>query len=335
MSKTLDFKKNLKELVYTPAPSGYEWSLGMAEKIQSLIGKKGLRIGNNLVYEIGQGSKTIFISAHMDEVGFFIKNEGKIYLNPIGSIDPESVRNTRIDIYQFAGTGSQKIDQGLVLSEVEPATFSNLSVKTEKSKTICTGAIATFSKTYVCNDDIVCATSLDNKVGVVALISLIQLFSQQNLDDIRLIFCFAAGEEQGMNAVMNAVRKFNPDFCIDIDSAYGRPYIDDNIDYWSIPEIGKGPALQLMGQEWVLPDYLREFVERLAKSQKISLQYEIPAGDEGGTQSLFYAASGYPFIQINIPVAHQHTAQSSSSLQDIKETIAVTEHIVRNIPSIL
>lgn len=323
----------LKELVYTPAPSGYEWSLGMAEKIQSLIGFPGLRIGNNLVYEVGQGSKKVFISAHMDEVGFFIKHDKKndrLYVNPIGYIDASSLAGKKIDIFSFAGNKTQKVDEGTVIPEGDECTFSKVCIKLEKKNTVKTGALATFSKTFVWQDDSIMATSLDNKVGVTTLISLIQLFKEYLPEEFKIIFCFSSAEEQGMNGVMSAVRKYNPDLCIDIDSAYAQPYSDINIDYWTIPEIGKGPALQLMGQEWILSDYLRAFVEKTAEEKGISLQYEIPSGDQGGTQSLFYATAGYPFIQLNIPVADQHTSQSKASLSDIQDTITLAQNVIQS-----
>src|SRR5262245_59835597 len=83
----------LKKLIQSNAVSGYECEMEITNTIESLVKKKSKYIDDNLIYKFGMKGKKVLISAHMDEVGFFITKVFDKYFTiiPIGEIDIENI----------------------------------------------------------------------------------------------------------------------------------------------------------------------------------------------------------------------------------------------------
>lgn len=312
----------ITELVSQVAVSGYEWELGMASVIQQLIGTSGKRIGNNLVYTLGKGKNNLFISAHMDEVGFIITNSSQNFCRilPVGDIPIENVVNKRLG---FVIDGKTVYSQPIQSA----SSFTELNVMGLKNPPI--GSIGTFEKKCNKRKNLLCSPSVDNKTGCAALILLYDRLKMQELP-ITVTLCFSSKEEIGVNGVMSAVKECNPDLCIDIDSAYANSKTESFPPNWCIPEMEKGPALQLLGDEFIISDRYRRYVERVANENTIPIQYEIPDSRSGGTNSKALQNNGYETIQVNIPVADQHSAESCVSLIDIESTAELLYQIIMN-----
>lgn len=312
--------KQLVSLVQTIGVSGYEWELGMAKTIQLVVGFPGLRIGNNLVYSFsGAKSPTLFITAHMDEVGFVKTKEDRdgSQILPIGDIVFSSIRQQKL-VFNNKSTNvlSQPIISGNSFDDVRIQGLSKIPV----------GSIGTFEKKLLWKDDRLSSPGLDNKVGCTVLVQLIQ-FLQRTQPSCSIVCCFSAKEEIGTNGVISALRTISPDLVIDIDSAYTT--LDKDIpENWLVPEIGKGPALQLMGEKFIVSDRYRRIVEKVAKTNKIPLQCEVPDIYSGGTNSSSIQSAGFETLQINIPVAFQHTGMSEASVLDVEMTSKLIEKLL-------
>jgi putative aminopeptidase len=298
----------LKKLSGTLAVSGYEWELGMAECIQTILKKKGTRIGDNLLYQIGTVGPKIFVSAHMDEVGFMATNvlEDGVSIVPIGEIDVSAVVGRRLTFMTKSG---------LQTSQPVAAAPCFLAIRVT-GVSLNVGDVGSFEKCFSEKNGLITAPSLDNKVGCLALIETMTFLQKNKLPNrYQLFFCFACREEVSVNGIMSAVKKIDPDLCIDVDSAYAQPYVDSQ--NWSIPELGKGPAIQLMGSNFIVRAQNRRLIETIALDTNISYQYEIPEGENGGTNASTLVNAGYDVMQLNIPVRDQHTALSQANLKDI------------------
>lgn len=315
--KKSDLTQSLKLLSQSFAVSGYEWELGMAKKIEELVGSSGQRIGDNLVYRIGSSGKKVLITAHMDEVGFFVTRKNKEYISlvPIGDVSVLDVIGHVLTF--FSGGKASKSDRIL-----RAGSFPKLRV-TGVSAEI--GDVGTFERGFLVKEDVVVAPALDNKVGCLALIETLKSFQDKKIRD-SIYFCFSCREEVAVNGLMSAVKEINPDLCIDVDSAYAGPLKD--VGNWAIPTIGRGPALQLMGKDFVIRSSNRRLIESIAEKKAIPIQYEIPDSYNGGTNTSTLINHGYDVIQLNIPVAFQHTAKSKASLKDIRNMIWLLENLL-------
>lgn len=316
--------KKLSILVKSFGVSGYEWvDGGIAQTIQTVMGEKGIRIYDNLVYKLGNGKKKLFISAHMDEVGFILTKKKKDYCSvmPIGSISIENTVNQKL---VFLPNEIQSIKTN------KSKSFANLKVYFKKQPNI--GDIGTFFKKITFAGNIFNSPCLDNRVGCFALIQTYQLLKSKNIKDKTIFFCFAPREEQGANGVISAVKQIKPELCIDVDSAYAQPikklWERKN---WYVPVLGKGPAIQLLGTDYILTYNNRKTIENIIKQNRLLFQYEIPDRDMGGTFAQTLIANGYETIQINVPVAFQHYSRSKVSLKDIKNSIKLLKKLLISI----
>ncbi len=317
-----ELQNNLILLTKALSISGYEWQLDIVNVIQKIVGYKGIRIGGNLVYKIGNGKKKIFISAHMDEVGFFVTKVENNYARvvPIGDISIEDAIDSKIIV--------QTKTNRLISKSIKPAdSFSSLKIY--GLDTVAVGDVGTFEKRIKFKNDIVEATGLDNKVGCSTLLKLIKSLNY-DVKDKTVYISFSCQEEVGTNGVMAAVKEIDPSVCIEIDSAYakGPEFFDTNKKNWLIPEIGKGPAIQFMGDGFIISGRDRILVESICQKNNIPYQYEIPDGENGGTNAGSLINAGYRTIQINIPVSNQHSAMSTSSLTDISLTSKLVDELV-------
>lgn len=307
-----DLKKSLTTLINTPAVSGYEWFMGIPNTIQLLTTIKGYRIGDNLIFKVGKGKKKICISAHMDEVGFFISKIEKDFVRimPIGGINIQNCIGKQL-IFQTT--------DGYCKTEVIKKTSSFSQLKVYGLAKPQVGMVGTFEKSISVKDDFITSPSLDNKVGCLAVLEVMNSIAEDR--DKTYIFCFACREEVSINGIMEAVKEINPDFCIDVDSAYALPISSPlKKKNWQIPKIGNGPAIQLIGNGFIIRSDNRFLVESVAQKNNIPYQYEIPDEENGGTNASTLIANGYDTIQINVPVANQHSGASRASFTDIVAT---------------
>lgn len=311
---------SLKKLTQTFAVSGYEWELGMAKVIQTLIGFKGERIGDNLVYTFGKSGKKILLIAHMDEVGFIVSKQSPSFFSvvPIGDIGIDQLINEKLNFVR---------EKKVLLTKTIKSVFSFASLKLTGC-TVNVGDIGTFQKTFLTKGSLVFAPSLDNKVGCLVLIEIIKTLKNKSPENT-ISVCFACREEVGPNGVMIAVRAIKPDLCIDIDAAYAQPLLDMETTNWSIPRMGKGPALQLLGDGFIISGKQRRFVEAIARKNNLLFQYEIPEGNNGGTNASQLMNAGYEVLQLNVPVANQHSAKSTVSIKDIFITTQLLQEILK------
>lgn len=312
----------LEELITTDSVSGYEWEMGITQTIQKIIGFHGEKIFDNLVYKLGTGKRIVFVSAHMDEVGFFLTKPTakRRSIVPIGDIVIDDVIGERL----FFSNKSK----GFVSDPIKKAkTFSQVSVT--GISMLPEGSVGTFLKKISRQNNLIQAPNLDNKVGCVVLIELIRYFAKKQ-PDITIFFCFSSREEVGTNGVTSAVRQIKPNLFIDIDSAYARP-VSKNKKNWQIPKIGKGPAIQLQGKNFVIRSENRFFIEKVARESNIEIQYEIPPSNAGGTNSSSVVNMGYDIMQINIPVTNQHGTKSKASLRDIEKTVDLMRGLLERV----
>lgn len=318
-----NYKSLLTALTQSYAVSGYEWELGITKTLQKSIGSLGKRIGDNLVYQFGIGEKKIMLSAHMDEVGFFITHVKKDFIKimPIGDVAVENVFGKKLVFYV-----DNKVAKTYKVKKTK--SFTDLNIYGLKDAKI--GSVGTFEKSIRINDKIIEATSLDNKVGCAVLVEITKEL-QRKKPNKSIFICFACREEASTNGLMHAVKKIDPDICVDIDSAYAKPITSVKKKNWRIPQIGKGPAIQLMGNGFIVRASDRRLIETVCKKNRIPYQYEIPDGNYGGTNASKLIDAGFETLQINIPVANQHSAVSIASLNDI----AMTTKLIKNLLAIL
>jgi putative aminopeptidase FrvX len=196
------------------------------------------------------------------------------------------------------------------------------------------GARATFATRFQNKEQVLIGKALDNRIGVVNLISLVK----QAPDNIDLLAAFTVQEEIGLRGAKVAAYTLNPDLAISLDAtpANDLPTWDDeeNISYNT--RLGCGPAIYVADGSTLSDPRLICHFFKVAKIEKIPFQIRQPGS--GGTDSgaIHKARTGIPSITVSVPHRYSHTAASIARLEDWKNTLALIHKALTDLtPNIL
>src|SRR3989344_1064423 len=305
-------------LLNTPSISGYEKLLVISSVVAKRLGKISraqINPDGTVIVRLKKNPKlpTVLISAHIDEVGFFISkkitnNQYKIL--PLGDILVKNVVNTQVNL-------------GKIKTKVKnPQSFNQIYLETKRKKINLLDPVF-WTRKITLNRFLVSSPGLDNKVGVTALILLADKLSMNKARKYNIVFAGISQEEIGNNNYQALVDQTKPDLIIDLDSAYATAKPTNLAT--NIPLLGQGAAIQIIGRGINYEkSWLFNTLNLLEKS-RIKFQLEIPSPNEGET--LLSRINNYPnrFLQINIPVANQHESKSFANLKDIDSCVNIVE----------
>ena len=180
-----------------------------------------------------------------------------------------------------------------------------------------------FKRKFKIRDNILKSPALDNRVGCVALLMLPKIVEDIKAD---ITLAFTSKEETTQEGILKIVRGIKPDILISIDSAYAKPFLNNNRKY-NIPILGKGPAIQKVGKNFKTEDI--EQLLKIASINKLKTQFEIIDPEIGQTNLSRLKRFNFKKVQINIPVRYQHSKNSEVNLKDIEETTMFLAQVIR------
>jgi putative aminopeptidase FrvX len=306
--------KTLEGLCAIPGISGFEKESGISEylfeTVKSINPNTVYDSFGNIVSVVGEGSTTILVEAHMDEVGFVVcEIDPDIILCPRGVMKGEVVSGSRLFVV------GKNISGDVILREGEyvfSPSRSNLE-KVEK------GDVLAFERVFSSEGDVVYANSLDNRIGCSVLIEVLQRVRSVSLPDTKIVFVFSIGEETDESEFSDILGRYGDDFAIVVDAAYAQPVNFGTADTRGsiIPRIGEGCALQVLGKGFSLERELIEMVEGIAEVEGIPLQRERAPEGYGKTNYAKMLQQGVKRgIVVNIPARDQHQQRSCTNIND-------------------
>jgi len=306
-----EFIETLRKICIVPGISGHEYFSGISKTIfeiargitkNTIIDKFG-----NVISLVGNGPKRIILDAHLDEIGFIVsKIDKEIWLSPIGDVKNELI--DKCSVYVLSSG-----IRGVISSKNKKIFFLPLSKKGKEK--IIAGDIVSFERKFEVKKSEIHATALDNRIGCAVLLELMKIFAKENPSNFSLICSFSTQEEKGSSTLNKIADKYKPEFGIVIDAAYAKP-VDFDDQGMSIPELGKGCAIQYQGKDFIVASEVINEIENIAKKEKILIQKEIPSPNLGRTNFPQLHKSGVVTGVINIPVAMQHRQESITNIND-------------------
>jgi len=347
-------KKNLQHLTNTIAQSGYE------DKIISVINdmiapyaykKEVDNMGNiiiNIFPENHESKNRIMLFAHMDEIGFIIKKieeDGFLRLERLGGISEKTMAGqsiiieTQENIYQgVIGTKSHHLTKKEEKYKVLPidevyADFGFDSKESVLNSGIRVGDPVANCRQFFSNDNIIFSNTIDNRIGCLALIEIIEKI-QKNKDHFPEIHVvFSVQEEFNLRGILPAVRKINPDIAIALDIAVSHD-TPDLIKQGNI-KLGNGPVVNKFSFHGrgtlggLIPNpKLVDHVLNVAGNNNINVQQNVFMG--GLTDASFSQLEneGIPMIELGIPTRYSHAPIEAMDLNDYFDLLKLLEEIL-------
>ncbi len=296
-------------------------------------------LGNILAVHRGKRKNRlkVMLSAHMDEVGGMILDEGqdgfyrfelvgkadKRYLvgksvlvgseKHIGIIGTKPIHLTRPDeLNQSIPLDSLRIDFG-------PEGYG----KAHPGDRIC------FSTRFTVDGDVMFAKALDDRLGVAVLIEIIK-HAPENID---LLAAFTVQEEIGARGARVAAYALEPQLAIVLDAtnAIEMPNWDDSENTHYNSKIGSGPVVYIADNTTMSDPRLIRHAIKTAEQLGIPIQFRQPG--IGGTDAgaIHKSRVGVPSLSISVPIRNIHTPVSIARIDDFMNTIWLVEELLASL----
>ncbi len=198
------------------------------------------------------------------------------------------------------------------------------------------GCVATYSKKFIENGPIVFSPTLDNRVGCLILLKLIEKLLTKKYN-VQLFFVASVQEEFNLRGVLPAARKINPDFaiCIDCVVACDTPDLDK-----TDVKLGKGPVISLYSFHGrgtlggTIPNKkLRTLVNDSFLKSNISFQKSVSYGSLTDASFIQIENEGIPAIEIGFPTRYTHSPLECCNIEDINKLLIMMELLIMSLPS--
>jgi putative aminopeptidase FrvX len=323
----------LKKLLDTPGPSGFETAPAAVwrEEASAFAEVSGDVHGNSIAVVNQNGSPTIMLAGHIDEIGVivtYIDDEGFVYIGPIGGWDPQVLVAQRI---RFAGRDGDVL--GVVgkkpIHLIKPDEREKASKMTDlwvdigaTSKTQALAMLAIGdpgvidSRTIDLPNDRIVSRSIDDRIGAFVVLEALRRYAADP-GDARVVAVATTQEEiayHGGGAKVGA-SKVDPAMAIVVDVTFATDH--PSVEKKEIGEhkIGGGPVL-------TRGSIVSPVVFRLLRdtAESLRMPYSVhAAGRDTGTDAdaIHLSRDGVATALLSVPNRYMHSPNEMVSLVDL------------------
>lgn len=315
----------LERLTQLWGVSGYEKMVreAIAEEVRPYADKVWTDpIGNLIAFKKGRGEKKIMYAAHMDQIGFMVKNieeNGLLRIcnmgwNWAGSAYNERVlfRNGTVGVVGCYGPieeAENKIEKLFVDIGAKDRDDAKRMVKIGD----CCGYFGPYL--HLAGGQI-CSKSLDDRLGCYQLIASLR----ENPGDLPndIYYCFVVQEELGCRGSKVAAQQILPDIGIAVDITPAHDYPND---LTGANKVGDGIAIKICDPSVVADEDVTDAMEQICEENHIPYQREVI--DRGGTDasSMNLTGDGVRTGGICVVTRYPHSQSSVVAPEDIEAGI--------------
>lgn len=349
-------EKILEDLCLLPSLSGHEQLVSkyLKEKFESF----GLPVsidtfGNTMAHVKGRdGSKKVLVTGHMDSPGMMVKtimDDGFIRFERVGGLPEKTLVSLRVAVQAkgnsyipgIIGVKSHHLTSAEEKYRVDRYQELYIDIGCSSKQEVLDlgiriGNAITYYPSFVhLQNDIVSGTSFDNRIACTCLVELAERFAKDQ-PDCDVYLAGTVQEEYTIRGAIFTARETRPDviICLDAEMATDTPDLKGAGEV----ELGGGPVMSLYNfhgrgtLNGAMPHpSLTKLFEETAKEMGLNLQR---VAGIGGLTELAYMqneADGIAGIDIDVPCRYTHSCIETADLQDLKETIDLTEQAIRKI----
>jgi len=326
----------LRTLLSTPSPTGFEvagqrvwrdYVIQFADSVESDA------YGNVYASLNPEGSPTIMLTGHADEIGFmvnYITDDGFIYYRPIGGVDPALVRGRRITIHSENGpvlgvTAAPPVHLRDRTKEAKPPkhheNFIDIGVtsREEAQKLVQIGDPITYVDDFqLLRDDVAVARAFDNRVGTFAAAEALRLASEQRERlQAKVVAVSTVMEEIGCHGAGMAAYRLDPDVAIVTDVTHATDWPGPSKKQHGSIKMGDGPVITHSARVHPL---VRRRLVKVAEAHNIPIQHEASPNRTGtDLDKIFLTRAGIPTALVSLPNRYMHTAVEMIRLKDLEQ----------------
>jgi putative aminopeptidase FrvX len=338
----------LRELSEAFGISGYEDSV--VEILKKHFGKRVAinrdRIGSIIARKEGTSQRPkIMFSAHMDEIGFMVKEitkEGFIKFLPIGGWWAGNVPGLKVRV-KSKGADIPGVVGLKPIHELTPEERKKLPEI--KDMYIDVGGAKDYNPKdklgirpgdpiipqggfeRLANRNLLLGKAWDDRVGCALLINLLD--NIEGIEHPNTIYLVGSVQEEvGLRGARTSAYTIEPDigFALDVSICRDTPGNDGD----AVERLGGGAGILIHDSTMIPHVKLREFVCELAEANKIPYHFaSIKGGYDTGTIHL--TKFGVPCLALGVPTRYVHSGSSVISLEDYDNILKLITLIVKSL----
>ena len=333
----------LKRLVEAPSISGSEKNVRdlIAKEIKPYVDEIKIDKIGNLICRKGKGSPKIMIAAHMDELGFMVKqidDKGFIKFETIGGWDTRIIPARKVKIYGSKGSVAGVIgSKAAHLQEKEekekPAKLKEMYIDVGASSRkdvdklgISVGdfiiAHETMEKLYGTKYT---GHNFDDKIGCLAMIEIAKALKKTKGT---IYFVGSVKEEIGLVGIRGSSFHVNPDIVIALDVGLAGDTPD--IKGEATTSLGEGPVLVVKDALSIIKEDTKKWVMDVAKKNKIPIQMDVTSSGATDAAVVPMIREGIPSVAILSSSRYTHTPVEVVDMKDVKNMIKLIIELVKS-----
>lgn len=339
----------LKELSDAFGVSGYESDVVEILKAKMKPHVKTTRDGIGSLIAVKKGSSDrpkIMFAAHMDEIGFIVKEltkEGFIKFIPIGGWYASNLPGLRVRVRTKKGafipgviglkpihdlsTEERKKAPDIDKMYIDIGATANFNVKEKLGIRPGDPIVPDAPFTQMENSDLLMAKAWDDRVGCALLADLLNdMVAIEHPNTVYLTG--TVQEEVGLRGAKTSANAIAPDigFALDVSICRDTPGNEND----TLEKLGSGVGILIYDRTMVPHTKLRDFVCELADLNNIPYHFtSIQGGYDTG--AIHVSNFGVPCLALGIPTRYVHTGSSIISIEDYEHILNLITLIVKNL----
>jgi putative aminopeptidase FrvX len=338
----------LKRLLDTPGPSGYETAAARVWRAEAQTFADAVRsdVAGNSIAEVNpQGSPTIMLDGHIDEIGLivqYIDDDGYLYIAPIGGWDPEVLVGQRIRFLAGDGAvvgvlGKKPIHLVKSADREKASKITDFWVdigaqdraQAEARVSVGDAAVIDSHSVDFPNDRVV-SRSIDDRIGAFTVLEALRRYKERP-GKARVVAAASTQEEIAWNGggalvSANAVR---PQMAIAVDVTFATDHPGLEKKELGDHKIGSGPVI-VRGA--LVSPVVFELLRETAKAAHIP--YTVHAEGRAthtNADAIHLAREGVATGLVSIPNRYMHSPNEMVSLADVDHAAALIAEACRGV----
>ena len=301
------------------------------------------KLGNIIFWHRGKKSKPlIMLAAHIDEVGFFVRhieNQGYLRLHAWGVVPnllPGQrllLRGKRGDLKGVIGTkpphimNEEERKKPVVLDDLF-VDVGTCTLEEAEAKGAFVGMTGVFDVDFTdLGDGYVRGKAFDDRAGCYVMA---EVFKGLKDSDYNIAAVGTVQEEVGLRGSKTAAYQVDPDYGLALEGTFAVD-MPGMAPHMVPASLKKGPVVTIADASVIAHPRILKAIIEAAENGKIPYQFKkIPSGgtDAG---SIHLTKGGIPSGTIAVPCRYIHGPAAVTTLEDIANTIKLTEAFVERI----
>ena len=326
---TLENQAFLFELLSTPSPSSME--MAIQKKWIKYVEKFADEIitdhaGNAIGVLNKEAEFKILLAGHCDEIALVINrlgDDGFLYFDKMGGINPKAAIGMRVNIQGFAKTISGVIGvnaqhHGGIKGDFEVDDLyidCGAKSKEEIGQYVQVGDLAVYDrKPDVLMDRYITGRGLDNRTGAFIVAEVLRKLKGKDLN-VGVYAASTVNEETNMGGAYFAASGINPSLAIACDVTFATDYPHVNKNKYGDIKLDGGPVL---AKGAPINHKINRWLEQAAERLNMPLQYELTPRMTGtDADKMRLTNQGVPVSLVSLPLRYMHSPVETASIKDI------------------